>query len=136
MNKLKFVNIALIILAVATLSGCDLINGVLSPNKLAGNWYGNESDENGLISAELTITEGGSFKAVFNQNGERLTIKGSYSHTPQKKFLFSKDEYGAVIFKWETNTVPCQYTVTASSLQLANWVSRDGEGPRTLLLFR
>lgn len=124
----------LLIWGVLLLSGCEMIDGMLHPNKISGTWYGYDRDQSEL-SAELSLSESGSFDVSFTRDGETITRSGSYSHTPQGTFMFSDDEYGAVVFQYDGIVAACQYVVTASSLELRNW--RDAAGElRTLTLFR
>ncbi len=130
----KILLILSLVLVFFLLSGCSMIEGFLSPNKLAGNWYGAEQGSGGM-TAHLNLGTADNFRAEFGNGESQYTANGSYSYTPQQSWLFSKNEVGAVIFNWDGNIVACEYAVTSSSLMLWGW--RDDEGNvRNLTLFR
>jgi len=131
---MKKTYITILMLSAFLFSGCEMIDGMLHPNKIAGNWYGYEKDK-GELTAELSISEAETFKATFYHGDEQVSVSGSYSYTPQGTFMFKDDEYGAVIFQYDGIISACQYVVTSSSLELRNWKDADGN-LRTLTLFR
>ncbi|MBF9015111.1 MULTISPECIES: hypothetical protein [unclassified Oceanispirochaeta] len=131
---MKKIYILILLMSSLLFMGCEKIDGMLHPNKIAGNWYGYDRD-GAELSAELSITESDTFKATFHHGDEAISVSGSYSHTAQGTFMFSDDEYGAVIFQYDGIISACQYVVTSSSLELRNWKDADGS-LRTLSLFR
>ncbi len=133
-KMVKKIIFALALCFLLLFSGCKMMDSIFPSNKIAASWTGTDETST-TMSASLNLSKNGTFKAVFTEGSEEYKLNGSYSHTPQQTWLFTKNEAGAVVFRWDGHVVACEYLVTSSSLMLWGWKDRDGN-LRNLSLFR
>ena len=138
-SKHLYIGIVLILLVPVILCGCFGGNS----GKIEGVWLGTErvsGSESTALNAELDLKNDGTFTAKFTPpDMPREEISGTYKNTPERSLAFSPEEYGSILFQYETDgdasVKACGYRVSATTLYLENWTDSQGV-VRNLMLFR